>query len=92
VDWADFLVVDAASDLRLDLDMGICEVRLPRQDGGRRLPAYLQEAISGLVNEAASGLLLDLDMGIYYMRLPGGNRAVWVQLCQQLRLDQGSLG
>jgi hypothetical protein len=21
-----------------------------------------------------------------------GNRAVWVQLCQQLRLDQGSLG
>jgi hypothetical protein len=74
----------------------ICKVRL-RVDGSKDAQTSSDEGSEAEVEEEEEEESDDEFCDRTTAPVPkwevlAGNRAVWVQLCQQLRLDQGSLG
>jgi hypothetical protein len=73
----------------------ICKVRL-RADGSKDAQTSSDEGSEAEVEEEeeeSDGEFCDRTTApVPKWEALAGKRAVWVQLCQQLRLDQGSLG
>jgi hypothetical protein len=70
----------------------ICKERL-RADGSKDAPTSSDEESEAEVEEESDDEFCDRTTApVPKWKVLAGNRAVWVQLYQQLRLGQGSLG